>query len=85
MKYYAVDYETEAPLYWAEGDEVAHIMEFDTEEDVLAFIEAMKEVPYLDMPEFEVFVSQLSLPGSRNYTGVIPVANGDSVELIRSV
>ena len=82
MKWYIIDVDT-SPLYWHEGDEGAALMEFDTEEDALIFLEAAEKIPFVDVAYHYPVSVERSLEGSRNYTGFIPVQNGDSVELER--
>lgn len=83
MKWVIID-EDEAPLYWCDGDEnVGSIMEFDTEEDALIFLEASDEIPFVDTSMCYPVSVEHHMEGSRNYTGFIPVQNGDSVELVR--
>ena len=84
MKWYIIDVDT-SPLYWYEGDEGAALMEFDTEEDALIFLEAAEKIPFVDVAYHYPVSVERSLEGSRNYTGFIPVQNGDSVELVRRV
>lgn len=85
MKWVIID-EDEAPLYWCDGDEnVGSIMEFDTEDDALEFLYAAKQIPFIDISDHYPVSIEVSLSGSRNYTGFIPVQNGDSVDLVRRV
>lgn len=80
MKWYLID-KYEAPLYWHEGDEGAALMEFDTEDDAFEFLYAAKQIPFIDISHYYPVSVERSLGGSRNYTGKIPVANGDDIEL----
>lgn len=83
MKWVIID-EDEAPLYWCDGDEnVGSIMEFDTEEDALIFLAAAAKIPFADTSMCYPVSVECHVEGSRNYTGFIPVANGDDVELER--
>ena len=83
MKWVIIDGD-EAPLYWAiDGESTASIMEFDTEADAEAFLEAAKEIPFVDISECYPVSVECHMDGSRNYTGFIPVANGDDIELMR--
>ena len=85
MKWVIID-EDEAPLYWCEGDEnVGFIMEFDTEDDALEFLYAAKQIPFVDTSMCYPVSVERHMEGSRNYTGFIPVQNGDSVDLVRRV
>ena len=83
MKWVIID-EDETPLYWCEGDDcVGHIMEFDTEEDARIFLEASDEIPFVDVSWCHPVSIEHNMEGSRNYTGFIPVQNGDSIDLVR--
>lgn len=85
MKWVIID-EDEAPLYWCEGNDdenVGSIIEFDTEEDALIFLAAAAEIPFVDTSMSYPVSVECHMPGSRNYTGFIPVANGDSIDLER--
>ena len=82
MKWYLID-EDEAPIYWFEGDQ-GSFMEFDTEDDALCFLKAAKLIPFVDVSTVYPVSAEGSLEGAINLTGLIPVANGDSIEL-RSV
>ena len=85
MKWVIID-EDEAPLYWCDGDEnVGSIMEFDTEEDALIFLVEAAEIPFVDTSMCYPVSVECHMEGSRNYTGFIPVQNGDSVDLVRRV
>ena len=82
MKWYIIDAD-DAPIYWHEGDEGAAMVEFDTPDDVLRFIQAAREIPFLDTTGWYPWGCKQHVSGSRNYSGSIPIANGDSVELVR--
>jgi hypothetical protein len=85
QKWVIID-ETEAPVYWCEGDEcVGYIMEFDTEEDANIFLAASAEIPFVDTSMCYPVSVECHMGGSRNYTGFIPVANGDSIDLVRRI
>ena len=85
MKWVIID-EDEAPLYWCDGDEnVGSIMEFDTEDDALEFLYAANQIPFVDTSICYPVSVERHMEGSRNYTGFIPVQNGDSVDLVRRV
>lgn len=84
MKWVIID-EDEAPLYWYGGEDVGSIMEFDTEEDALVFLAAAAEIPFVDTSMCYPVSVECHMEGSRNYTGFIPVQNGDSVDLVRRV
>lgn len=52
--------------------------------DAIEFEEAMAAIPFLDYGKVEIYPSkeQLFLPiDTIDHTGLIPVANGDSIEL----
>lgn len=83
MKWVIID-EDEAPLYWCEGDEnVGSIMEFDTEADALTFLAAAAKIPFVDTSMCYPVSIECHMEDSRNYTGFIPVQNGDNIELKR--
>lgn len=83
QKWVIID-EDESPLYWCEGDEcVGYIMEFDTEEDANIFLAAAAEIPFADTSMCYPVSVERHMEGSRNYTGFIPVQNGDSIDLVR--
>lgn len=83
QKWYIID-EDDAPLYWcADGEGSASMMEFDTKQDALDFLAAADEIPFVDISMCYPISMEISLEGSRNFTGWIPVANGDTVELAR--
>lgn len=82
QKWVIID-ECEAPIYWCEGDECGYIMEFDTEEDANIFLAAAAEIPFVDISMSYPVSVECHMPGSRNYTGFIPIANGDSIDLVR--
>ena len=83
QKWVIID-EDEAPIYWCEGDDcVGCIMEFDTEEDANIFLAAAAEIPFVDTSMCYPVSVERHMEGSRNYTGFIPVQNGDSVDLVR--
>ena len=85
MKWYLID-DTEAPVYWCDPNEnIGHFMEFDTEEDALIFLAAAAEISFVDTSMCYPISVKCHMEGSRNYTGFIPVANGDSIELVRRV
>ena len=85
MKWVIID-EDEAPLYWYDpGECVGSIMEFDTEEDALVFLAAAAEIPFVDTSMCYPVSVECHMEGSRNYTGFIPVQNGDNVDLVRRV
>lgn len=81
MKYYIVD-EFDAPLYWTDEGK-GKFAEFDTEEDAREFIKHAKKIPFLGLGDMLVMDLEIALQGSINLTGYIPVANGDSIDLIR--
>lgn len=86
MKWYLIDNDTEAPVCWCDPDEsIGYFMEFDTEEDALTFLAAAAEIPFIDASMCYPVSVECHILGGRNYTGFIPVANGDSVELVRRV
>lgn len=86
MKWYIFREEDDhhVPLCWAENDECP-CCEFDTKEDAVAFVEALKVIPFLD----PAFIADAEIRqcifyydgGKRNMSGLIPVANGDDIEL----
>ena len=81
MKWVIID-EDEAPLYWCDGNEnVGSIMEFNTEEAALIFLAAAAKIPFIDTSMCYPVSVERHMEGSRNYTGFIPVANGDNIEL----
>ena len=85
MKWVIID-EDQIPLYWCDGNEnVGSIMEFDTEEDALIFLAAAAEISFADTSMCYPVSVECHMEGSRNYTGFIPVVNGDNVELVRRV
>ena len=81
MKWYIFSLD-DHPLCWAEGDECP-CCEFDTEEDALQFraacynITAIEDLGPMEIKEC-IFLYD---DGKRNMSGLIPVANGDDVEL----
>ena len=85
MKWVIID-EDEVPLYWWEGDEnVGSIMEFYTEEDDNIFLAAAAEIPFIDASMCYPVSVECHIEGSHNYTGFIPVANGDDIILQRKI
>lgn len=83
QKWVIID-EDEAPLYWCDDDEcVGSIMEFDTEEDALIFLVEAAKIPFVDVSMCYPVSVECHMEGSRNFTGFIPVANGDDIELVR--
>ena len=86
MKWYIFREEDDhhVPLCWAENGECP-CCEFDTKEDAVAFVEALKVIPFLD----PAFITDAEIrncifyydDGKRNMSGFIPVANGDDIEL----
>ena len=85
MKWVIID-EDQIPLYWCDGNEnVGSIMEFDTEEDALIFLAAAAKIPFADTSMCYPVSVECHMEGSRNYTGFIPIANGDNIELVRRV
>ena len=83
MKWVIID-EDQSPLYWCEGNDnenVGSIMEFDTEEDALIFLAAAAKIPFIDTSMCYPVSVECHMEGSRNYTGFIPVQNGDNIEL----
>ena len=86
MKWYLIN-EDSSPMYWCEDDDcVGYMMEFDTEEDANIFLDAARKA-YIpeDIEGIYAISLEISLSGSRNYTGFIPVANGNNVKLVRRV
>ena len=76
MKYQIFDYEEE-PIYW--NDE---ILEFDTREAADAFAAGLRELYWIN--PFDKFYVAEAIPHCakvKNATGLVPVANGDDVEL----
>lgn len=82
MKWYIIDAD-EAPIYWHEGDENAAMMEFDTLDDAVKFIQAAREIPFVEAVGWYPWGCEQRVSGSRNYTGLIPKQNGDSIDLVR--
>ena len=83
QKWVIID-EDETPLYWCEPEEnIGAIMEFDTEEDANIFLAAAAEIPFVDTSMCYPVSIEHHMEGSRNYTGFIPVANGDNIDLVR--
>jgi hypothetical protein len=81
MKWYIFD-EDNHPLCWVENDE-APACEFDTEADAIAFKGGCLNLPDAsDLGEMKIKNCILFYDGDkRNMSGLIPVANGDDVEL----
>ena len=83
MKWVIID-EDQTPLYWCDSEEhVGCIMEFDTEEDANIFLAAAAEIPFIDVSYCYPVSIECHMEGSRNFTGLIPVQNGDNIELER--
>ena len=81
IKWVIID-EDQTPLYCCDSNEnVGSIMEFDTEEDALIFLAAAAKIPFIDTSMCYPVSVECHMEGSRNYTGFIPVANGDNIEL----
>lgn len=84
MKWVIID-EDQIPLCWYGGEDVGSIMEFDTEKDALIFLAAAAEIPFVDTSMCYPVSIECHMESSRNYTGFIPVQNGDSIDLVRKV
>ena len=83
MKWYIFD-ENNHPVGWADGDECP-ACEFDTEKDAQMFLGGILDLDPFIAEEFaEATVKECIFfydDGKRNMSGLIPVANGDNVEL----
>ena len=81
MKWYIFD-KNHHPLCWAEGDECP-CCEFDTQNDAERFHDACLDLPNSE-DLGEMIVEECIFfydGGKRNMSGLIPVANGDDIEL----